>query len=244
MPERSRFLLYYSGGRPSATVLASALDIPCGTVEEMPDERLDYLVRYGCTSRIRYVPNIRTINRRSKIAGNTNKLRSLQKLKEFGIRVPKFSTEFSDLSFPMLGRRNHTSRGRSIVLYLQPRDIELANETHTHFTEYVPKKREWRVHVCNGRIIQILEKDVDPENTFLCSNEGWRYRSMSETHRDLVFAISAVGALDLDFGGVDILEGLDGNIYVLEVNTAPGIDDESRTLNSYVRELKLMMEMF
>ena len=44
-------------------------------------------------------------------------------------------------------------------------------------------------------------------------------------------AIKAVEALDLDFGAVDIIETRQGEIFVLEVNTAPGL--EGKTVESY-----------
>jgi D-alanine-D-alanine ligase-like ATP-grasp enzyme len=46
-------------------------------------------------------------------------------------------------------------------------------------------------------------------------------------------SISAVNTLGLDFGAVDLIVAKDGRVYVLEVNTAPGI--EGITLEKYVK---------
>ena len=44
-------------------------------------------------------------------------------------------------------------------------------------------------------------------------------------------AVKAVNSLGLDFGAVDICEDEEGNPYVFEVNTAPGI--EGTTVEKY-----------
>ena len=41
-------------------------------------------------------------------------------------------------------------------------------------------------------------------------------------------ASMSVLALDLDFGAVDILQSTNGGFYVLEVNTAPGVEGAAR----------------
>jgi D-alanine-D-alanine ligase-like ATP-grasp enzyme len=47
-----------------------------------------------------------------------------------------------------------------------------------------------------------------------------------------------VYALGLDFGAVDILRDDEGKWYVLEINTAPGIADQSAvTMGDAIREL-------
>ncbi len=57
-------------------------------------------------------------------------------------------------------------------------------------------------------------------NGFLFS----RYGIYPSEARDQL-AVKAVAALGLDFGAVDLIEDK-GKFYVLEVNTAPGIEDE------------------
>jgi D-alanine-D-alanine ligase-like ATP-grasp enzyme len=46
-------------------------------------------------------------------------------------------------------------------------------------------------------------------------------------------SVEAVAALGLDFGAVDIIEDKEGNFYVLEINTAPGL--EGHTVTSYAK---------
>jgi glutathione synthase/RimK-type ligase-like ATP-grasp enzyme len=44
-------------------------------------------------------------------------------------------------------------------------------------------------------------------------------------------AINACKALGLDFGAVDLIQDIKGNYYVLEINTAPGL--EGATVANY-----------
>jgi hypothetical protein len=109
------------------------------------------------------------------------------------------------------------------------------------------KRREWRIHVCNGKVILIQKKkrrsgyndNDDYSNDIRNVHTGWIY-SVNDTEEcpDSVIssAIDSVLALGLDFGGVDIISQRDDH-WVLEVNTAVGLSGES-TLNAYVEALK------
>ena len=48
---------------------------------------------------------------------------------------------------------------------------------------------------------------------------------------------NAVASLGMDFGAVDIIKD-GGGFYVLEVNSAPGISDNSNTLDAYVQAMR------
>lgn len=106
------------------------------------------------------------------------------------------------------------------------------------YTKYLFKVKEFRVHVVNGAAIDVQRKIRDPDreptdwkvrshdNGFIYAREGLEQVEAREQ-----LAIRAVAALGLDFGAVDIIESKDGQFYVLEVNTAPGL--EGQTLANY-----------
>ena len=106
------------------------------------------------------------------------------------------------------------------------------------YTRYIPKVREYRVHVVNGEVIDTQKKVRDPHKEPL----SWKIRShdngfiftrnnvVPSKKRD-VLACCACVSLALDFGAVDIIEDKAGEFYVLEVNTAPGI--EGQTVTNY-----------
>lgn len=157
--------------------------------------------------------------------------------------------------YPFIGRPDQHSKGRGFWMCRTPEDIRRALQgTHlkqpaTHFLEYIENAREFRVHVVRDgregytdkyRTIKISEKinEVDITNIPRNHDNGtvFHYTSIGRGTRSSLRKVArqAVMALGLDFGAVDILLK-DNKVYVLEVNTAPRLTDEtSDTLNKYV----------
>jgi len=236
------FLLYGRHGHVTGAALGDMLGIPHG--REMPDERVEYLIRWGTSRRIRYIPSERTWNRRRAIEANADKFNSLNIMEAAGISVPPFSGSMFDLEFPMLGRSSSHMQGRDLKLYLQPRDISPMGAPD-YFVQYIPKKTEYRVHVIDNRVVKVSEKRLTDESEYdqLVWNyeTGWTFRHPSEPiHPHIYTSIAAVNALDLDFGAVDVLVSTDNELYVLEVNTCPGLSDNS--LELYVEHLGRLID--
>lgn len=116
------------------------------------------------------------------------------------------------------------------------------------YVEYVPKTQEYRVHVFQGKVIDIQrkarKKDVPDEKV------NWKVRNLDggfiyardfapeDLPADMTAkACATVDALGLDFGAVDIVFNKQRQTsYVLEVNTAPGL--QGQTLDAYVKAFK------
>ncbi len=113
------------------------------------------------------------------------------------------------------------------------------------YTVYKKKKSEYRVHVVGGEAKDVVRKarrqDVPDDqinwkirnhaNGFVFS----RNQALGEVPaKVLQQAVNAVKACGLDFGAVDIIYN-DANkqVYVLEINTAPGMEGE--TVDIYAR---------
>jgi len=105
---------------------------------------------------------------------------------------------------------------------------------------YKKKRSEYRVHVFNGQVIDVSEKrkrrGIDRDDGYIRNlANGWVFCRDGIVEpadlRDL--AIRAVQALGLNFGACDIIwNERENKCYVLEVNTAPGL--EGTTLQRYV----------
>jgi hypothetical protein len=87
---------------------------------------------------------------------------------------------------------------------------------------------------------------MNAPNPIRSSRLGWKLKytqsildahSSSAKRREArALAVRAVAALDLVGGAMDILEGVDGTLYALEVNTAPSLGP--LTLERYVERIR------
>ncbi|MNU98415.1 hypothetical protein D3C71_885220 [compost metagenome] len=112
------------------------------------------------------------------------------------------------------------------------------------YVKYVPKKQEYRIHVCGGEAVDVQRKarrkDVadDAINWKIRNHDNGFIFARNEDGLippDVIEqAVSAVGVLGLDFGAVDVIfNDKEQKAYVLEVNTAPGLAGE--TLAGYLK---------
>lgn len=116
------------------------------------------------------------------------------------------------------------------------------------YSKYIFKIREFRVHATRQTAFASHMKIKDPKTTE--QPKTWKVRSYANGfifQRNNVpvsaarsaLAIEAVSTLGLDFGAVDIIEDKHGKFYVLEVNTAPGI--EGQTTPAYAGAIKELL---
>lgn len=232
------YLLYHPLTRRTGQRLRDYLGVDGG---ENLDDRYDIVIRWGSRRRIRS-PRDTVLNPRRKIRQNTDKRNALDVLDNAGVPVPAYTDSASDvdledapLTYPVLGRATQHSQGSDINLILQARDLELTS--NDFFVDYVPTQMEYRVQVFDGEIVKVHEKRLETE----AANSGdytpyirnhqkrWVFVNERGSTPDAVrdYAIDAVDALDLDFGAVDIIHAETGGVYVLEVNTAPTLDENN-----------------
>lgn len=113
------------------------------------------------------------------------------------------------------------------------------------YTEYIPKKAEYRFHVFNGEVIDVQEKRksrrMAPEdrNTRVRNvNNGYVYcrDNLNPPAGAAELAVQAVRACNYEYGAVDIIYNEKRNqCYVLEVNSRPGL--MGTTLDKYSEAL-------
>jgi glutathione synthase/RimK-type ligase-like ATP-grasp enzyme len=112
------------------------------------------------------------------------------------------------------------------------------------YTKYIPKKREFRVHVFQGKVILVQEKrrkkGVSADYTVRSNHRGWVFciQDIKEPKELRNLGVAAVSALGLDFGAVDIIYNeKQDKLYALEVNTAPGIEKDSTCMEAYTNAI-------
>lgn len=120
------------------------------------------------------------------------------------------------------------------------------------YTRYVKKSDEYRIHVAGGSVFLMqrkgLRKQDDQGNPIDPDKVDWRIRNLANGFifaRDninppkavLDAAVAVYEHLGLDFYGADVIyNSKSGRAYVLEVNTAPGLNGS--TVGDYVTALQ------
>jgi len=163
-----------------------------------------------------------------------NKVQQFQRFTDAGVSCPKFATSLEEarrIDCKTLFARTliNATSGRGIVEF--ERDSENAPRAPL-YTEYIPKKAEYRAHVFNGQVIDIQQKkkkrefQADRDTRVRNLANGYIYtRDGITPPPDLVdLAIRAVSAVGYDYGAVDIIfNERRGACFVLEVNSRPGL---------------------
>ena len=150
-------------------------------------------------------------------------------------------------------RETENYLGYSILVYdNQGRTVANSPDSHTGLARCplftigtIGRRSEYRVHVFKGQVILSQTKrrrSGFTEGNSLIRNKanGWVYTISGEPEVPQIvktLALQAVASLGLDFGAVDIVTSGPEYCKVLEVNTAPGIDDESTTLERYAQAI-------
>lgn len=190
------------------------------------------VINWGNTSPLTVGANVRVLNKPSAIAVAVNKLSAFRVMRDGGVRVPDFQTDKPTGSRDIyLARTVLGGSGGAGIVVIRPGDVIPAAPL---YTQYVRKTEEWRIHVAFGRAIfaqmKLRERDNDQtadQKLIRNHDNGWVFapRDLDVAGPDAVNeAVKAVAALGLDFGAVDIIIGKRDDLpYVLEVNTAPGI---------------------
>jgi hypothetical protein len=139
--------------------------------------------------------------------------------------------------FPWLARKKHHIKGKDIQVVKSYQEAEAVRRARTHdfFSVWIPTKTEYRVWTFN-RVIAIYEKQFKGEGEYEGYMRNRRFGFKFVKRDDLLdnrklgsSCTKAVGAINMDFGAVDILESKDGHYYVLEVNSMPHIDSTERS---------------
>lgn len=204
-----------------------------------PNHEYDLLINWGSQ---RNDSNARhTLNKEVCISNSSDKLKAFLLLERQGIRVPKHTTskyDAEDFNYPVMCRINRLMGGAGIHIALTPDDLVRAD----FYVEYIKPQDEFRVHVYKDQILswsKKVPKHINSNKYIRNHNKGYKF-SLCENYRIYSklkeFAINSIKSLNLEFGAVDVVLGLNHKFYVLEVNTAIGI--EGTVLRSYADKFR------
>lgn len=200
----------------------------------------DKIVSWGVTDPCPHVDQQQEIAK--KLA--CNKLHTFEKFKEADVPHPEWTTSKAQAQ-AWLGEaktvvartllRSHSGKG----IYIFNGDNLGPPVDAPLYVLYKKKKHEFRVHVFQGSVIDVTQKKrrtgFEGRNNQIRNHQnGWVYcRENVEAPNGIeTLALDACAALGLHSGAVDIIWNQHENkCYVLEINTAPGI--EGTTCNKY-----------
>lgn len=172
-------------------------------------------------------------------AGVGDKYDQMVRMGAAGVLVPQtYLPDDNPAKFPLLARKRQHMGGTDIRMVFMKKEIPWRVAAGAaFFVEYIPWETEYRVWVFRGKHLGTYEKVMGHPELYkrLGANRknGFVFNLVREgdiPRAAVQSATSAVRALDLDFGAVDVLKGEDGKFYVLEVNTAPGVQNGTRVV--------------
>lgn len=195
------------------------------------DETIHHLIRWGSTASLKKKTTGKVLNSKEAVVLASDKAKALKVMRDADVNTPvMWDGPGHDMEFPALGRASKHTHGSDIKLCLQESDVAISSEQGcTHWTKFIPIAREFRVHVFGGFPIKVSEKILTDPTKFVpyCRNfeTGWTFHNPKILVPKAVKleAISAVEALGLTFGAVDVAIDTNGKVYVFEVNTGPGL---------------------
>lgn len=215
------------------------------------------VINWGSSQLPPEVQKCRVINKMTPVNDASDKLKFFERMtrSKSGPRVPGFTSNLETASewaaegVTVVARTKLRSRSGNGIVFFD----NLKNFTEAKlYTKYIKKKEEYRVHVIFGKPVAIQQKvlrstddagsPIDPKTVDFrvrtASNGFVFQRHNLHTPQDVIAqALLAMESSGLDFGAVDIIwNEAAQQAYVLEINTAPGL--EGQTIDDYIVGLK------
>ena len=128
------------------------------------------------------------------------------------------------LSFPMVIKECYGSFGRQVYLAQSREELEelciKLSPSPLVFQEYISSSagRDYRLNVVGNKVVCAMERRNDNDFRANISNGGYML-AHTPTKEQEELALRVCRALDLDFAGVDLLTGKNGESLVCEVNS-------------------------
>lgn len=248
------YLLPYKAGSHSVSALKEALGIKTLRLNgsRVTPNHVNTIINWGSSSTHPAMGNNRVCNMPDRVAVASNKRLFFETVTQHPeVNLPEFSVRAQDAEgWPIIVVREKLTGHSGEGIVILEGEEEFNNYDHNKarlYVKYIKKEHEYRVHVFSGKVIDIrrkaLRNDVDRADV------DWKVRNhkggfiyakeLGHTPHPDVYeqAIKTISCLGLDFGAVDIIyNSHERKPYVLEVNTAPGLEGSS--VDIYVEAIK------
>ena len=117
------------------------------------------------------------------------------------------------------------AQGKGLRLISSLADLASPEEVNGvyYLQEFIPPAQEhhqdWRLFVCRGRVIAAMIRHGSSWITNI--KQGARAKAAIASQELVELALRATSCVGADYAGVDIIQGRDGRMFVLEVNSMP-----------------------
>lgn len=228
----------------------------------------DVIVNFGCPLYPNWHTDMKGVlflNECIAVERASHKFSCLQTLDLKGVPAVPYTVDVKEArqwisdDYTVISRKLlRASQGRGIEVAYPPAEGENYYDAYERlvggrlFTRYVPHSGEYRVHVFRDNVIDFVKKKkMSPEkmeenrcnfNKMIRNHKnGWVFaRQDVELPANVAdIAVAAVKACELDFGAVDIIHSKRRGVFVLEINTAPGM--EGQTVDHYAAAIKKLV---
>lgn len=211
-----------------------------------------------------YHSGITEINTCEAVRKASHKYASLVLMRGAELNVPPFNKDIDCLissvgrSATILARKNYHTKGQDIIVLKDSKMFDITMQEYTsrrepprdvsdYYIQYLKPDGEYRYHIAFGKVILPTKKvlaDGEEDSSIIRNHQNgkWQQVVCRETERFSHACIKAISAHGLDFGAVDFIN-IRGVPFMLEVNTAPGLQVQNR-LDAYVRAFKENIEDF
>ena len=242
------YIYPYKRGSASVVALATALNARVIRLEgsAYKGNPTKIVINWGNSMTNEEIEKATLLNHPDAVKLASNKLNFFEQVKGV-VNIPPYTTSMEEAKTwlddgkKVLARESLTGHsGKGIVIL----DSEVVWGSYNHsnakvYVKYVPKKHEFRVHVVNGEAIDLQRKAPDPRHDakaldytlrnhqfgFIFVRDGVREMCPPPVIEQALLAVSQCG---LHFGAVDVIwNEYQQQAYVLEVNTAPGLEGQS-----------------
>lgn len=236
----------YKVGSASVAALSAALGVKRIKTEgsKFKGNENKIVINWGASSLPEEVKNCTVINTEEAVSLASDKLKFFEAVEGL-VQIPEFTTDQSvarkwlEDGKTVVARsklNGHSGEGIYILETLETFDSSY-HGAFKLYVKYIPKKEEYRIHVVNGEVIDSRRKALSQH--FSKENANWKVRSHQNgfifakdgfevPEQVLEQSILAVESIGLDFGAVDVIwNNFYNKAYVLEINTAPGLEGSS-----------------